>query len=63
MDDWKIGRLEMALIEAGFQGDKLSVWVLQVRNVPPASSLPQHRRIFRHGLFMCESIENLHNVG
>lgn len=30
VDDWESGKLEMALIEAGFQADKLSVWLLEV---------------------------------
>eukprot|EP00892_Ulva_mutabilis_P011776 jgi/Ulvmu1/8971/UM005_0062.1 len=32
LDQWETGRLEMALIEAGFQADKLSVWVLQAED-------------------------------
>lgn len=34
VDDWESGKLEMALIEAGFQADKLSVWVLKVSKNP-----------------------------
>lgn len=50
VDGWESGHLERALIEAGFQADKLSVWVLKV-----SKSLVLHAVIASHHL-CCKSV-------